>query len=280
MQVGEFAIDVLSQLWSGIAANGFGLGGLRIEENPLEHPTWFKFLTTFEGHKGLLPEGIPEIVPITWFVAIILCLVAILGTRNLKVRNPGRFQLGLEFIVSALENFVKGIVGEREAKTLTPIIGTTFIFILSLSLIGIVPGFISPTASTNTTVAFALMAFVFVQYMAISRVGLGSYLKHFLGEPLWLAPLMLPLHIIGELARPLSLSIRLFGNIFGEETVVAVLILIVTQILVVKGNVIPVPFQFPMVLFAIFGALVQSLVFSMLVSIYIAVALAGHEEHH
>lgn len=274
-------MEFLSNLWSWIAMSGHGLTGLSLEggENPLEHPTWLHFLVTTPQHKGLLPGWVPEIVPVTWFVALALCATVIIASRTLKVQNPGKFQLALEFIVTSLENFVRGIVGDAEAKILTPIIGTTFIFILSLSLIGLVPGFISPTANTNTTVALALMAFLFVQYVSISRQGLLTYLKHFLGEPLWLAPLMLPLHIVGELARPLSLSIRLFGNIFGEETVVAVLVLIVTKIAVVNGHVIPIPFQFPMMLFAIFGSLVQSLVFSMLVSIYIAVALAGHEEH-
>jgi len=277
-------LDMLSGLAHGAAFIGSNASGLRIAQaNPLEHPTWLRFLTTFNyeigkrvfEHKGPLPGWIPEMVPVTWFVILVLCLTVIIAGRKLRLRNPGHFQLALEFIVTTLEGFVRNIVGDREAKVITPIIGTTFIFILCCSLIGIVPGFISPTSNTNTTVALALMAFFFVQYMAISRLGFLTYAKHFLGEPIWLAPLMLPLHIVGELARPLSLSIRLFGNIFGEETVVGVLILIVTVIL---GNVL-IPLQFPMVLFAVFGALVQSLVFSMLVSIYIAVALAGHEEH-
>ncbi|MHB9038295.1 MAG: F0F1 ATP synthase subunit A [Armatimonadota bacterium] len=223
----------------------------------------------------LLPSWIPEMVVITWFVAAVLCITAILASRKLSVRNPSKFQSALEFIVVSLDGFVRNIVGD-EAKTLTPIIGTIFIVILSLSLIGLVPGFMSPTASTNTTVSLALLAFLLVQYYAISRNGIINYFKHFLGEPIWLAPLMLPLHVIGELARPLSLSIRLFGNIFGEETVIAVFVLIVTSVL---GNFL-LPLQFPMMLFAIFGGFIQSLVFSMLVCIYIAVALQGHEEHH
>jgi F-type H+-transporting ATPase subunit a len=237
----------------------------------LEHPTWFKFLLV----KNLLPGWVPEMSIVTWFVAILLCITAIIASRKLSVRNPGKFQSALEFIVVALDGFVRNIVGD-EAKVLTPIIGTTFIFILSLSLIGLVPGFVSPTANTNTTVSLALMAFLLVQYIAITRVGFISYIKHFLGDPIWLAPLMLPLHIIGELARPLSLSIRLFGNIFGEETVIAVFVLIVTSVL---GKLL-IPLQFPMMLFAIFGGFIQALVFSMLVCIYIAVALQGHEEHH
>ena len=237
----------------------------------LEQPTWLHFLYT----KHILPGWLPEMVPVTWLVIIILCGGAIIATRRLSLRNPGRFQSFLEFVVTALDGFVRNIVG-GEARTLTPIVGTFFLYILTLNLIGLIPGLKTPTADTNTTVAFALIAFVIVQYYSISRQGVFGYLKHFWGEPWWLGGLMFPLHIIGELARPLSLSIRLFGNIFGEETVVAVLVLIVTSVL---GKFL-IPIQFPMVLFAIFGGFVQALVFSMLVSIYIAIGVAQHEEHH
>ena len=87
--------------------------------------------------------------------------------------------------------------------------------------------------------------------------------------------LMFPIHVIGELARPLSLTIRLFGNIFGEDMVIAILILIVTSVL---GKFL-IPLQFPMLVFAIFTSFVQALVFSMLLTIYITVAISGHEEH-
>ncbi|MEN6356339.1 MAG: F0F1 ATP synthase subunit A [Armatimonadota bacterium] len=242
-----------------------------MHEGPsIEQPTWFRFLIADK----LVPGWVSEMMIVTWFVIAILCITAIIASRKLSVRNPSRFQAALEFIVVSLDGFVRNIVGS-EAKTLTPIIGTTFIFILSLSLTGLIPGFTSPTSNINTTVSLALMAFLLVQYFGISRNGFINYAKHFLGEPLWLAPLMLPLHIIGELARPLSLSIRLFGNIFGEETVIAVFVLIVTSVL---GKLL-IPLQFPMMLFAIFGGFIQSLVFSMLVCIYIATALEGHEEH-
>jgi F-type H+-transporting ATPase subunit a len=182
----------------------------------------------------------------------------------------------MEFIVSSLDGFVHNIVG-KESKTLTPIIGSFFIFILCMNLFGLIPGFLSPTANINTTIALALIAFVVVQYYAISRLGPLGYLKHFLGEPIWLAPLMLPIHIIGELAKPLSLAIRLFGNIFGEDMVIAILAFIVLSTL---GNVL-IPMQSGMMLFGIFTGFVQALVFSMLVSIYIAVAIGDHgEEHH
>ena len=230
----------------------------------LEHPTWLHFLYAYK----ILPGWLPEMVPVTWLVILLLSVMVIVASRKLKLRNPGRFQLTLEFAVTALDGFVRGIVGD-EARTLTPII-------LTLSLFGLIPGFTSPTANPNTTVSLALMAFLLVQYFGISRLGLKKYLMHFVGDPWWLGGLMVPLHIIGELARPLSLSIRLFGNIFGEETVIAVFVLIVTSVL---GNFL-IPLQFPMELFAIFGGFIQAMVFSMLVSIYIAVSLQGHEEQH
>lgn len=222
----------------------------------------------------------PEIVPVTWLVIILLCGVAIFVSRTLKLRNPSRFQAFIEFCVVSLNGFVRNIVGDREAKALTPVIGTFFIFILSLNLFGLIPGFVSPTADMGTTVALALFAFIFVQYVAISRCGLKSYLKHFWGEPWWLGPLLLPIHIIGEFAKPLSLSVRLFGNIFGEDLVIVVLMMIAAAVMKSVPGYYLLPIQFPMMLFAIFTSFVQALVFSMLVGIYISVAVAGHEEHN
>lgn len=236
----------------------------------LEHGTWLHFLYSYH----ILPDWIPEAVPVTWLVIIGLSALAILATRQME-RIPSGLQNAMEWVYSALDGFTRNIIGSDKGSKFTPIIGTTFIFILTMNLFGLIPGFISPTANINTTVALALSAFFIVQYFGIREAGLKNYVMHFLGEPIWLAPLMLPLHIIGELARPLSLSIRLFGNIFGEDMVIAILILIVIQVL---GKLL-IPIQFPMLLFAVFTSFVQALVFSMLTSIYIAVALGDHSEH-
>lgn len=235
-----------------------------------EHGTWLHFLYTYH----ILPHSVPEMVPQTILVVVLLSLGVIIASRKLVLRNPGKGQMFLEYCVAALDNFVRGIVG-NEAKTLTPIIGTIFIFILVMNLWGLIPGFTSPTANINTPCSLAIFAFLLVQYYGFRKNGI-RYLKHFLGEPLWLAPLMFPIHLIGELARPLSLTIRLFGNIFGEDMVIAILILIVTSVL---GKIL-LPLQFPMMLFAIFTSFVQALVFSMLTSIYISVAIADHGEGH
>lgn len=236
----------------------------------LEHGTWLHFLYTY----GILPKWIPEAVPVTWLIIVILSVLAILATRRME-RIPSGLQNAAEWVYQALDGFVRNIMGGEKGSKYTPVIGPIFIFILALNLFGVIPGFMSPTANINTTVALALFAFFVVQYYGIREAGVKNYVMHFLGEPIWLAPLMLPLHIIGELARPLSLSIRLFGNIFGEDMVIAILILIVIQVL---GKLL-IPIQFPMLLFAVFTSFVQALVFSMLTSIYIAVALGDHSEH-
>ena len=238
--------------------------------NGLEHGTWLHWLYYYR----ILPDWLPEVVPETLAVVVVLSIAVIAARPSLKTRNPGRFQAFLEFCVSSLDSFVRGIVG-AEARTLTPIIGTVFIFILTLNLLGLIPGLTSPTANINTPASLAIFAFLLVQFYGVRKQGLLGYLKHFWGEPLLLGFLMFPIHVIGELARPLSLTIRLFGNIFGEDMVIAILILIVTSVL---GKFL-IPLQFPMLVFAIFTSFVQALVFSMLLTIYITVAISGHEEH-
>ncbi|MBM4321145.1 MAG: F0F1 ATP synthase subunit A, partial [Deltaproteobacteria bacterium] len=157
----------------------------------------------------------------------------------------------------------------------TPLLGTFFLYILFLNLGGLVPGFISATAALNTTVALALCCFIAVQYFAFRSQGF-AYLKHFVGEPWWLFPINVPIHVLGELARPLSLSIRLFGNIFGEDTVIAALISMGVIALGAGGWFIPVPMQFPMLIFGIFGSFVQALVFTMLAASYISSVVQEH----
>lgn len=208
-------------------------------------------------------------------VIVALALFAILSTRRLQMVTASRRQSLVELIVSSLDDFVVGIIGPPGRKY-TSFIGTLFIYILAMNLLGLVPGFKSPTSGLSITLSLALVVFVMYNVAAIRETGVVSWLKHFAGEPLWLAPLMVPIHIIGDLARPVSLSIRLFGNIFGEETVLAVL---AGMTIVIVPYLVALPTQFPIMLFDIFISFVQALVFSMLSAIYIAIAIAGHEEH-
>jgi F-type H+-transporting ATPase subunit a len=212
-------------------------------------------------------------------VIILLAAFAVFATRRLTKLPTTKLQGFVELIVSALNGFIASIIGPG-AEKYTAFVGTIFIYVLTMNLLGLVPGLKAPTSGLSITIALALVVFVMYNYYGIRQVGALKYLKHLLGEPLWLAPLMLPVHIIGELARPLSLSIRLFGNIFGEETILV--ILAAMSLVIVRYHGIPVlsvPVQFPMMLFAIFTSFVQALVFATLSAIYIAMAVSGHEEH-
>jgi F-type H+-transporting ATPase subunit a len=208
-------------------------------------------------------------------VIIALSLFAILSTRKLQKLPASRNQCFVEIIVEALDNFVVGIIGPKGGKY-TPFIGTLFIYILCMNLLGLIPGFKSPTSDLSITASLAIVVFIVYNAAGIIETGFKAWGKHLLGEPIWLAPLMFPIHVIGELARPLSLSIRLFGNIFGEETVIAIL---AGMSFVVIRHFVVIPYQFPMMIFGVFTGLVQALVFSMLSAIYISVAVNVHEEH-
>jgi len=213
------------------------------------------------------------------FVILALAVISILATRRLQKIPQTTTQGLVELVVSSLNNFVVGIIGPG-GERYTPFIGTIFIYVLSMNLLGLIPGFKAPTSNLSITIAMALTVFVMYNYYGIREVGALKYLKHLLGEPLWLAPLMLPIHIIGELARPLSLSIRLFGNIFGEETILVILAGMSFALWRIHGiPVVALPYQFPMMVFAVFTSFVQALVFTMLSTIYISIAVS-HEEAH
>jgi F-type H+-transporting ATPase subunit a len=237
----------------------------------LEHP--------FAPHGGWLHWasrwGIDDFVAWSWVVILGLVLFAVLATRGWQLR-PGRLQNFVEWVVESLNSFCRGIIGPHGDRY-TPLVGSLFIYILLMNLIGLIPGFASPTASLNMTVALAMVVFVAVQIYGLREHGLVNYLKHFLGEPLWMSWLMFPIHVIGEFAKPMSLSLRLFGNIFGEDTIIVVLAMLSAFLL---PRVLPIPFQFPLMLFALFTSFVQALIFSMLTAVYIALITEHAEEHH
>jgi F-type H+-transporting ATPase subunit a len=206
---------------------------------------------------------------------IALAVFAALSTRRLQKIPSSRNQNFVELMVSSLNNFVVGIIGPKGEKY-TPFIGTLFIYILCMNLLGLIPGFKSPTSSLSITASLALLVYVVYNVAGIMETGFRSWFMHFVGEPLWLAPLMFPIHVIGDIARPVSLAIRLYGNIFGEETIIAILASMSPFLI---KHFIAVPVQWPMMIFSIFTAFVQAMVFSMLTAIYISIAITGHEAH-
>ncbi|MDR4507146.1 MAG: F0F1 ATP synthase subunit A [Candidatus Brocadiaceae bacterium] len=247
-------------------------------ESSTELPSFLDFIPV-ESHSQIFGLTKHEWVPVVMsaLVIIFLGLFSIVATRKLQ-KVPGRFQALLELIVEGLENFTKSQMG-RVAEPFVPFIGTFFIYIFCMNMMGQVPLFHSPTSNLNTTVALALIVFFVTQYQGIKHNGVFGYVKHMIGKPVWLAPLTFPLHIMQEvLSRPLSLSMRLFGNIMGEDTVIAIFIGFSPLLL----GFIPLPIHLPMVFLALLGSTIQAMIFALLASFYIAGAIGVYDEedHH
>jgi F-type H+-transporting ATPase subunit a len=168
-------------------------------------------------------------------------------------------------MVEALSGLINTNMGAR-GKEFTLLIGTLALFILFSNLSGLVPGFLPPTDNVNTTFACSLTVFFMTHYYGVREHGI-KYLKQFMGPLLWLAPIMIPIELIGHLARPLSLGLRLFGNIFGDHMVTAMAI-----------SALPFLLPVPAMILGLFVALVQTFVFMLLSMAYFSGAIS-HEEH-
>jgi F-type H+-transporting ATPase subunit a len=180
---------------------------------------------------------------------------------------PSFMQQVIEVYYKFVRNLVRDTIGPGWERYF-PLIGTLGLFIMFSNLLALIPIFKAPTSSINVTFACAIVVFFYYHWQGIRRQGLFNYLKHFAGPVWWLAWLFIPVEIIGHFSRPLSLSVRLFGNVFGEDTIILILFLLV-----------PFFVPLPLMLLAIFTSLVQTLVFIMLSCVYIAGAVA-HEESH
>ena len=213
-----------------------------------------------------------------WFDAIMFSLIAsatlilcaFLATRN-YTRVPRGIQNVFEWTVQLLRNLVQGVIPGRQGDKYLPYLGSLFLFIFLMNLLGLLPGGRSPTMTLSTTAALGITTFIMVQAYAIKESGVVGYLKHFMGPVLFMAPLMFVVEFIGELAKPLSLSLRLYGNISGEDTVI--------EQLMALGIAYYIPVQLPMILFAIFTSFLQAFIFTMLATIYIGTKVV-HEEGH
>jgi len=168
-------------------------------------------LLFFETH--WLHEHHLVVVCYTWFVMGVLALLSVLATRRMNIL-PGGVQNVMEVIIEGFDNLLVETMGP-EGRKFFPLIATLGLYILTSNLLGLIPGFESPTANLNTTASMALVVFVMTHVVGIRIHGL-KYVKHFLGPIWWLAPLMLVLELISHFARIISLSVRLFGNIMGR----------------------------------------------------------------
>jgi F-type H+-transporting ATPase subunit a len=223
------------------------------------------------------------------FAALALALFFIWLSRKLSARNPGRTQMAVEMILGGLYNLFFTIIGPT-ARRYTPFLGTLFVFIFVNNLFGMVPlGHAATSSFATTTFALGLMTFLFVQGIALKENGLLGYLHHMAGSPKtgmdWgFSLLLFPLHLLGELIKPISLSLRLFGNIFGEDTLVATMVLLGAGIVygLTGSSYVPgLPLQFPFYFLGLLSSTIQALVFTLLATVYIALWLPhGHADDH
>jgi len=217
--------------------------------------------------------GIPisETVVNSWIIMAILMTFGYLGTRNLE-KVPKGIQNFVEVLVDSLYGLVKDTMGENKMK-FAPYIGTLFMFYLCCNLIGLF-GLRSPTTDLNTTVSFALITFFMIHINAIRSKGIKNFLKGFI-DPI---PLMLPLNIIGELALPISLSFRPFGNITGGTVIMGLLYSVLAYVSTQVLN-LPIPILqagLPAVLHVYFDLLsgtIQAFIFTMLTMVFVSNAI-------
>ena len=212
-------------------------------------------------------EVIPDHIVMALLVFVISLVVFPWLSRRLSKDNPSNLQQFFEVIVVGLKDLLDDIIGHGASARYLNIVGGFTVFIFVSNIFGIFYFLQPPTANPNTTFGLSFAGFVYFNWVGIREKGLGHYLAHFAGPIWWLAPLMWPIEIIGNLARILSLGMRLFGNIFGEHTATGIFM-----------GLLPFVLPWPMMGLGIFGAVLQTFVFVMLMMVYIGGAVAA-EEH-
>jgi len=221
----------------------------------------FTFLGAFTGH------GIGMVMAHTLVVAGLAILLAKYATTQFKAVPTGT-QNVMEAYLGGVISMGKDVIGEELARKYLPLVATLGIFIFISNVIGIIPGFESPTSNINVTLPLALVVFVYYNYEGIREKGVVKYFAHFMGPVKILAPLMFPIEIVSHISRIISLSFRLFGNIKGDDLFLWVLLMLV-----------PFVAPLPAYLLLTFSALLQTFVFMILAYVYLAGAVLVEEGH-
>jgi F-type H+-transporting ATPase subunit a len=256
-----------------------------------EHGTWFDYLNRFSWWQDLSAKAEHALgrkwqfmmfgeshfslthVLVTFVVLAIVIMGALSFKKQLAGQNAGlvpprkmTFGNFFEVMAESVYGMVEGAMGEKNAPRFFPLIGALWLFVLLGNLIGLVPGFISPNDTLKTNVSIALVVFFATHIYGVKEHGL-AYFKHFLGPSLVLAPLMLPIELISHLARPISLSLRLMGNMIADHKVVFAFF-----------TLVPILVPLPFLLLGLLVCLVQAIVFCTLAMVYIGGAVE-HEDH-
>jgi F-type H+-transporting ATPase subunit a len=210
-------------------------------------------------------------------VALLLSALFYAASRQTKMIPTG-LQNFMELIVETTQKALVGIMGPEGTKYV-PFLGTLFLYILSMNLFGLIPLMKSPTSSLSVTTALAICVFCLVQYLNIKNMGLKGFFYHLLGSPKnltgWMiAPLMFPIELLTQLSRPLTLALRLFGNMLGEKILVGFFSMVGAVWL------FSLPLQTPALFFALLTGLMQALVFTLLSAVYIFLSVMHTEENN
>jgi F-type H+-transporting ATPase subunit a len=219
----------------------------------------------FHGH-----EVIPNYLVIVILIVAAITVVCLIMRSRLSVEHPSRFQIVLEDAVLGMRGMLVEWIGP-EGEAFLPLIFTFGIFILLCNYAGLVPGLMSPTSNINVPLGCAITTWVYYHLQGLRKQGVGSYLKHFAlppGVPILMAPLMLVIESISHAARLLSLTLRLFGNIFGEEMIILIL-----------GSIVPFIVPLPMMFLGLITGGLQAFIFVLLSIIYLQAAVAVEHEH-
>nr|HEX4316211.1 F0F1 ATP synthase subunit A [Kofleriaceae bacterium] len=256
-----------------------------------EHGTWFDYLNRIPAWRGFTEhahaalgrhweflifteKGFTLNHVLTTLAVLLFCVIGIrafykgVTAKDKGIVPPRSMNLRNFFEVTAesVYGMVEGAMGESNASRFFPLIGVLWIFILFSNLIALIPGFVAPTDTLKTNVGLALLVFVLTHVYGVKEHGL-AYFKHFLGPSPFLIPLILPIEIISHLARPMSLAIRLMGNMMADHKVVMAFFALVPIL-------VPIPF----LLLGLLICFIQALVFCTLAMVYIAMAIE-HQEH-
>lgn len=231
----------------------------------MEHGfTWFSLLPFIADD----PER--QLIFTTIFIAVVLFIVSATVFNSIK-KSPNplippkklSFQNFFELVIQATINIMKDIIGHHAEKHL-PLIGSLFVFILFCNLLGLIPGFLPPTSNLYTNASCAIIVFVYYNYQGFKEHGI-KYLKHFAGPLVYLAPMMFIIEVISHLFRPLSLMIRLYGNISGDH-----------QVLNIFSGLVPLLVPVIFLILGLMVAFIQAFVFATLSTVYIGLAVS-HE---
>jgi F-type H+-transporting ATPase subunit a len=234
--------------------------------NEILGPPFASLLSVFNVHVPAGQDVIPMQMVMAGIVVLALMIFSLIVKASLSVENPGKIQQSMELAVEFLEGQLEENVG-HDGLRFVPIIGTIGFFIAVSNILGLIPGLGSPTSNANVPAGCAVVIFLYYNFAGMRKHGVLKYLKHFMGPVWWMAPLMIPIELISHFARPLSLTVRLWGNIFAEELLIVIFV-----------GIAPLLLPLPFIAFAIFGGFLQAFIFITMSQMYLSMAVAT-EDH-